>query len=165
MGWRYYIVRPCRWFRDCGRKARDWYHKIKFGWTYSDVWNWDCWFIETVPPMLRYLAKNACGYPGIEPFETPEKWSVWLENIATLIETASESYQDKHNEYYEEYIGGLVASDRWIDEFGLVHSRIEDKDILREKYFAREKELAAEGQKNIEIAMCELGKYFYYIWD
>lgn len=165
MGWRYYIRQPWKWFRDCGRKVRDWYRRCKFGWTYSDAWNWDTWFIETVPPMLRHIADHGMGYPGQEPFNTPEQWHTWLHKIADLIDTASEDWQNEHNEYYEEYINGIMASASWIDEFGLVHTTVKSEDEIDKKYFARANELAEEGQKNMEEAMEQLGRYFHWIWD
>ena len=92
------------------------------------------------------MADYGCAYPGYEPFDTPEKWHDWLHNIADMIETSTEEWQDEHNEYCEEY------TDSWDKELG-------------EKYFARAEELRAQGDRNIRYALENLGKYFYDLWD
>ena len=120
--------------------------RARYGWTYSDVWNWDIWFAYTVPPMLRHMADYGSAYPGYEPFDTPEKWHDWLHNIADMIETSTEDWQDEHNEYYEEY------TNSWDEE-------------LRIKYMQRAEELAKQGDRNIRYAFENLGKYFYNLWD
>lgn len=34
------------------------------GYAWSDVWDLDFWFIDTVEPMLRHLQKNGIGIPN-----------------------------------------------------------------------------------------------------
>lgn len=120
--------------------------RAKYGWCYSDVWNWDMWFAHTVPPMLRHMADHGSAYPGYEPFDTPEKWHDWLHNIADMIETSTEEWQDEHNEYYEEY------TNSW------------DKE-LRIKYMQRADELAKQGNRNIRYAFGQIAEHFYNLWD
>lgn len=120
--------------------------RAKYGWTYSDVWNWDVWFADTVPPMLRHMADHGCAYPGHEPFDTPEKWHDWLHNIADMIETSTEKWQNEHNEYYEKYL----------EKFD---------DNYRDLYMQRAEELAKQGDRNIRYALENLGKFFHNIWD
>lgn len=143
---RYYLTHPWKWFAQIGRNIRATYMRTKYGWTYSDVWDWDYWFMNVVPEMFRYLAEHGCAYPGYEPFETPEKWREWLLETADLIETGKEDWQDEHNKYCEEY------TNTWDKELG-------------KKYFARAEELRIQGERNIRIALGRIAEHFYNIWD
>lgn len=96
--------------------------------------------------MLRHMADYGSAYPGYEPFDTPEKWHDWLHNIADMIETSTEEWQDEHNEYYEKYL----------EKFD---------NNYRDLYMQRAEELAEQGEKNIRFAFENLGKYFYDLWD
>ena len=164
---RYYLTHPWKWFAQIGRNIRATYMRTKYGWTYSDVWDWDYWFMNVVPEMFRYLAEHGCAYPGYEPFETPEKWHDWLNHMANLIESGREEWQEEHNEYYEEYMDNLMK--KWEpavkEEDGFYHSKPRELDELDEKYFARAKELGAEGEKNVVEALRQIGQHFYQIWD
>ncbi len=143
---KYYITHPWKWFSQFGRNIRSTYMRAKYGWTYSDVWNWDTWFAHTVPSMLRHMADHGSAYPGREPFDTPEKWHDWLHNIADMIETGTEEWQDKHNEYYEEYLEKF-------DE--------ESRDL----YWQRANELSEQGNRNIRYALGQIAEHYYDIWD
>ena len=146
---RYLLTHPWKWFKCAWRNIRDAWRRSVYGWTYGDVWNWDNWFLHTAPSMLRYLADHGNAYPGRAPFETPERWHDWLHEMADLLETGREDWQDKHNEYYEEYIDNIATA----------------SDELRNLYWERSKELAKQGEDNVRRAMTMLGEHFYNLWD
>ena len=146
---RYLITHPWQWIRCAYRNIRDAYRRSVYGWTYGDVWDWDGWFINTTPNMLRHMADHGSGYPGTKPFETPEKWRDWLHHIADLIETASEDWQNEHNEFYRDYMDHIFENDK----------------ERSNKYFERAKELRESGEKNIAQAMKEMGEHFSKLWD
>ena len=164
---RYYLTHPWRWFRHLYINIRDSFHRVRYGWCYSDVWDWDNWFMNIVPEMFRYLAEHGSAYPGREPFETPEKWHEWLLHMADTIETGKEDWQDDHNEYYKEYIDHIM--DKWKPaikgEDGLYHQPVPERTELDHNYFERCKELGAQGEKNIQYALSQIAEHFYQIWD
>lgn len=164
---RYLLTHPWQWFKCVRRNIRDAWRRSVYGWTYSDVWDWDSWFLHTVPDMLRYMADHGSGYPGRAPFDTAEKWHDWLHEMADLLETGREDWQDEHNEYHDAYMKEIMSN--WkparIDEDGTVHHITNQPSELHKKYFARSQELAEQGEANVRRVMCALGEHFYDIWD
>ena len=49
------------------------------GYAWSDVWDLDFWFIDTVEPMLRHLQKNGIGIPN---GYSEEGWKEHLDQMA-----------------------------------------------------------------------------------
>ena len=146
---KYLITHPWQWFRCTWRNIRDAWHRSVYGWTYGDVWDWDMWFMRVVPDMLRHMANKGSAYPGHIPFETPEKWHDWLQHMAHLIETADETWQDEHNEFYRDYMDHI-----W-----------EDNQKRFDKYMTRANELREQGDKNVAQAFKEMGEHFHCLWD
>lgn len=153
---RYYLTHPWKWFKQCGLNLRSAWLRCTKGWCPWDVWDWDYWFMTVVPQQFRYLAQHGMAYPGREPFETPEKWHEWLNDMADLIETGKEEWQDEHNEYYEKYIEQLTDK---LGNLAREHTELDDN------YFARVKELSAQGDKNIRFALDQIAEHFYSLWD
>ena len=164
---RYYLTHPWKWFGSLWQNIKDVRMRARYGFTWSDVWNWDHWFLHTVPNMLRHMADHGSAYPGHEPFTTPEKWHDWLHEIADLLETGNEDWQEKHNEYYEEYMKHIM--DNWkpmvVDENGFYHQTPRERTELENKYFARAKELAERGDANVRRAVTAIAEHFFDIWD
>lgn len=149
---RYYLTHPWKWIKQVWRCCRNTYMRARYGYTYSDIWNWDYWFLATAVPMLRYLADHSSAYPGNEEFDTPEKWEKWLHHVADLLESGDEEWQDVHNEYYEEYMKEPINFNAPLSE-------------LFYKYAARAEELSDAGEANIIEAFAQIGKNFYALWD
>jgi len=146
---KYLITHPWQWFRCAWRNIRDAWRRSVYGWTYSDVWDWDTWFARIVPDMLRHMANKGSAYPGREPFETPEKWHDWLQHMAFLIETSDEAWQDEHNEFCRDYMDHIWENDK--ERFN--------------KYMTRANELREQGDKNVAQALKEMGEHFHCLWD
>ena len=157
---RYLLTHPWEWFRCVKRCFRDAWRRSVYGWAYGDVWDWDSWFLHTTPDMLRYMADHGSAYPGNEPFTTPEKWHDWLHEIADLLETGLEEWQDEHNEYYEEYMKHLM--DNWVPFKEGVKRKPSE---LFDKYMARAKELNEQGEKNVRRAISAIAEHFRCLWD
>lgn len=162
---KYLLTHPWKWFYYTWRNICDAWHRSVYGWAYGDVWDWDNWFLHIVPDMLRYMADRGSAYPGHAPFDTPEKWHEWLHEMADLLETGLEEWQDKHNEFYEEY----KNQNRWIPTF-------KDKDgklfraprlhtDIDKKYISRAAQLAKQGEDNVRRAFEGLSQFFYDLWD
>ena len=158
---RYYLRHPLRFLRECGQNIRNAWMRITRGWCYMDTWNIDIWFLEVMPQMLRHLAKNGCGYPGVEPFDTPEKWNDWLNAMADTFESLQESNWNSHNEYEKLYNASVEQSLNPNSNVQLTMSREE----LAKLYYTRMRELAEEGQVLLEDTMTELGKHLHSLWD
>lgn len=154
---RYYLTHPLKWIKQVWRSCRDTYMRARYGYTYSDIWNWDHWFLSVSIPMLRYLADNHCAYPCHEEFNTPEKWEEWLRHMADLLESGDEEWQDVHNEYHEDYMKELIYTP--------AAELFSKPSELFYKYAARAKELSDEGEANIIEAFAQIGKNFYALWD
>ena len=71
------------------------------GYAWTDVWNLDSWFINTVEPMLRHLQKEGMGYPfGYEP----EEWAERLGQMADHLHL-----MDEENVVEEVFGGDYIA--------------------------------------------------------
>jgi len=169
-GKRYYLTHPWKWVKEAAYNIRAAWQRATRGWAYMDTWSMDQWFLHTIPPMLRYLAENGHTYPGVEPFDGdkgPQLWKNWLLITAKLFETGLEDWQNKHNEYYEEYIKHLM--DNWEppkkDENGFLVHKPRKFTELDKKYFARAEELMNQGEKNVREALDRISQYFYSLWD
>ena len=164
---RYYITHPWKWFKDLGYNIRSAIMRARYGFSYGDIWNWDHWFLHTTPNMLRYMAQHGSAYPGHPPFMKPEHWHDWLEEIAHLLETGTEEWQDEHNEYYEEYMEDL--KNKWSPSFkdadGNVHRAPPLRTELDDKYFARATELSKQGELNVRRAVSSIAEHYFDIWD
>ena len=164
---RYYLTHPHKWFKQLWHNLRAAWMRCTKGWCYYDVWDWDVWFMTTVPPMFRHLAEYGQGYPGFAPFETPEKWKDWLLKMADQIENCTDDAQEKNNEYYEEYMNHIM--DKWEPwekmENGTYRLPHTDLTELDEKYFTRAKELNNKAEDDIQDALRQIGENFYRLWD
>ena len=164
-GKRYYLTHPWAWFKDAYINLKSAWMRATRGWCYSDVWDWDVWFMRVVPNMLRHMAEHGSAYPGREPFNTPERWHDWLNEMADLIESGDEQWQDEHNEYYKEYINSIMSKPwKLAADYEKHHIPLVDPEI-KDKYWARSKELSEQGEKNIKFALESIGSHFYNIWD
>lgn len=164
---RYYLTHPWTFFKDLNRNIKDICMRARYGFTWTDIWNWDHWFLHTTPQMLRHMADHGSAYPGKPPFETRDEWYKWLHHIADLLETGNEEWQEEHNEYYKEYMDNLMKGwmITWTDENGNRHSKPHERTELDDKYFARAKELSEQGDANVKEAMTQLGTFFGLVWD
>lgn len=170
---RYYLTHPIQLIKETARNIRDAWRRATCGWTYSDVWNFDYWFLEIIPDMLDYLAEHGCGYPGDDEFDTPEKWSEWIHAQAAAIRSCQEEEQEKRNEYAQEFHAALDQSkltsrpdpdkdNYWIIE---IENEPENMDEIREQYFNRAKEISDESQETLAKAMSELARRMPSLWD
>lgn len=161
---RHYLTHPWKWFKDLWRGIRDSWMRAKYGFCYSDVWDWDNWFLYTTPQMLRHMADKGSAYPGMPPFETSEKWHDWLHEVADLLESGREDWQDAHNEYHDEYMKQLSGI-HWEDDNEYIHCMTREKTEIDKKYWDRAHELSKQGEDNVRRAMSMMGEHFFCLWD
>ena len=165
----YYLTHPWKWFKEIWLNLRAGWHRATKGYCYTDLWNMDDWFLTIFPKMLRELADKHCAYPGVKPFDTSEKWERWLKEMAENLEYCA-SDPDEENEYdkpffemCEERRYSSASSDEMIT-ISYTYDDEESKE-LRDKYFARNKELSDARRKLLEETMAELGLYLRNLWD
>lgn len=152
---RYYLIHPWKWFYHLGINIRDAWLRIIKGYCYRDVWNWDDWFCSIVPKMLRHMADYGSAYPGEKPFDTPEKWHKWLYETAHKIERLGyDNWMEDSNEYSKEYDASF--ENNWRPE------KIEE---IREKYYARGKEIHKTREQILENFGRDFFRYFDRLWD
>ena len=157
----YYLTHPWKWITEFFRNCAHAWHRVKYGWTWEDVWNMDDWLLNVLPPMLRHMAKHGMAYPGCEPFETPEKWHDWLNSLADVLESLQEKNWYSQNEYEEDFHRSCPLNYNknftWATEPNY-------KEISK-LYFARSRELGEERKKLLAETFTELGKNLNFLWD
>lgn len=148
-------------------------HRARYGWTYSDVWNFNSWFLEIIPDMLDYLSEHGCGYPGDEEFPTYESWQKWLKEQAVAIRSCSEEGQEARNEHKAEYDAALEQC-RMVTKPDPDHPNLHtitfenepaNMDEITKKYYARASEIAVESETTLIKAMTELATKMPTLWD
>lgn len=151
---RYYLTHPWTWFKDLYTGLKNARMRVKYGFCWSDIWNYYDWYLRTTPQMLRHLGLHSSGYPGIAPFDEPGKWSSWLLWAADELEACREEVFEKRNEYYEEY---MKQFENWEP-----NRKVSELD---KQYFARERELYDEMNARRKRVMGLVNEYFPMLWD
>lgn len=100
--WRY----PSNWFRN----IRQFFRNIHWGWQRAtkgfcdrDTWWLGDYYKVLIHDSLLRLDETQFGYPGIEPWDTPEKWSLYIQEMAQHFYNAYEGNKDElyPNLYYD----------------------------------------------------------------
>ena len=155
---RYYLIRPWKFFKEVYWNMRNFIHRGRYGFAYCDVWCMDEYLLNLIPLMLRYLGEHSHGYPGVEPYETYEKYQQWLFDLAEKFEQCQDDGEWR-NEYYEPYIQALnkqIEENREATE--------EEKELTR-KYLDCSKKAFEENDKAIIEAYKELAEHHQILWD
>ena len=166
-GTRYKLTHPWVVVADKWRDLKAGWQRATKGYAPRDVWNMCDYFLEVFPAMLRDLAENCHAYPGVAPFDSPEKWENWLREMADKLEWCREDVWEKDNEYEEEYMKQFDDNlwQNWKrDEHGnLVYSHTQSE--IDKLYFAREKELSDKAHQQLQDVLSQVSRYFFYLWD
>lgn len=94
----YYLKHPLKFFWEIYWNIRNFIHRGKYGYSYIDAWNWFYWWPTAGAEALRYIAEHGCGYPGHEPWETPEKWKAYLFDLADRMDACVKSIDNFDSE-------------------------------------------------------------------
>ena len=119
--------------------------RFKRGYSDSDCWNFNTWYLLTAPKLLRRWADKGVSYPALldkEWQENEKKWHDTLIYMAELLEKAD----------YEEYDG-------WLNDMSPEEYRKMD-DF--EDEFQKHHEIAKE---YIDEHFDLIKKYFFDMWD
>ena len=115
--------------------------RFKRGYADVDVWNFESWFLDTIPKMLTQLKKQLHGCPINMEFED---WENYLQEMINHFEVAS-TIDDVDDYYPEDYV--------YLSEA--------EKDLLREKSVEHIKHCKEELHKGLQM----LEERFFDLWD
>lgn len=161
---RYYLTKPWRFFRELYYSFKYAWQRATKGYSFYDSMDMDDFLLHTIPGMLRDIA-NGDSFPGIEPFETYEKWQDYCNSLADVFESLQEeNWSDEHNEWQEEFDKAFEARHPNPNLTTTMDMTKEEADEICKMYFEREKELAEERQKLIEDTFAELGRNLTKMW-
>ena len=155
----YYIKRPWRFFRELRYSFKYAWQRATKGYSFYDSMDMDDFLLHVIPGMLRDIA-NSDSYPGIEPFEEPEKWRDWCNSLADVFESLQEeNWSEGSNEWEEKFHKAFEVRHPHPNLTTTTDMTKEEADEVCKMYFEREKELAEERQKLIENAFNELSQH------
>lgn len=170
---KYYLTHPWKIVKDIYWNVRNFWHRGRFGYTYTDVWNFCDWYPRVAAEALRYLALHNHAYPGVQPWPTMEEWRKYLNYLADRLQRCADSqdilFGEERNEYAEEWekiTTCALKEEKGAD--GLIHAHYEfspEAKELREKYYAREKEIREADQAYIEETYKWIGQDLGRFWD
>lgn len=162
--WRHYLTHPWEFFEDCWLNIKAAYQRITRGFAYHDLYSIDNWFLDIMPEMLKKFRENLHSYPGDSEFPTFESWTEYLKEMETHFRNANEDQKIQLNEWEEDY---LKYPMEWQKNKGEVFFTMVDntpRDIT-EKWLAREKEIDAWREEELQKAWGMFIKVFHALWD
>ena len=155
----YYLAHPWKFFKELWIGAKNAYHRMRYGYAYVDAWNMAESWCEMGANMLLHIAKHGSGYPGSEPFDTPEKWHDHLCDLAAKLRKFAnfEIATQDENGYWPAFEEKILCKNP--------KNLTTDELDLRAKYYAREKEIWRDLQRETEETFTMIGKNLYSYWD
>ena len=170
----YYLTHPWKWMKDLYWNMRNFIHRGRYGYAYVDVWNFCDWYPRVGAAALEYLALHKSGYPGVKPWDTPEAWEEYLHYLSKRLKRCADSqdicFGEERNEYAEEFheaFKNLTYHEKHHDDGSVTTWRDETEEFkaLRDKYFAREREIQKTDQEYIEQTYKWIGEDLGRLWD
>lgn len=164
---RYYLMHPWKFLCDVWTNLCNAWQRATKGYCSTDVINFNDWFLEIAPDMLRELS-DGHSYPGNKEFDTYEKWQDWLYKQADNLLACRKESLEEQNEYKEEYIKTLDKIEYEKLENGFVQVKFDDSSeaiAIHEKYLKRDEELYKERQERLQFTLNELGRNWFHLWD
>ena len=164
---RYYLTKPWRFFRELYYSFKYAWQRATKGYSYYDSMDMDDFLLHVIPGMLRDIA-NGDSFPGIEPFETYEKWQDYCNSLADVFESLQEeNWSEGRNEWQDKFDAAFATLHPPLHPnitTTIEYVPTEEANKICKMYFEREKELAAERQKLIEDTFTELGRNLTKLW-
>jgi len=168
----YYLTHPWKLVKDIYWNIRNFIHRGRYGYAYSDVWNWFGWWTQVGAESLKYLAEYGHGYPGYEPWETSEKWHTYLKDLADKLEwcltTTDIGCHEDTNEYQIYYDDIHERCRKSGKKDGMYCTWLEttsEEDEIIHKYWDREEELSKKDDKKRAEIFAEIGRLLPRFWD
>lgn len=169
----YYLTHPWKLFKDIYWNIRNFWHRGRYGYAYVDVWNMCDWAPRVIAEALRYLRDHSHGYPGVSPWETPEKWHDHLDYLANQFQRCADFQDfvatDERNEYKDDFEAMSERTHReYKDENGFTvwtSERTPADEELAKKYFERAAELAKVDRMYAREVFEFFGENLGRYWD
>lgn len=159
--WRY----PSNWPRNIRlffRRYKWAYQRASRGYADCDLWDMSDWLLQLFTDSLNDFADNHMGYPGDEEFDTDEKWTEYLKEMAQLFYQAQES-----NQYYSTPIA--EEWDKWITEHPIQfdeNGKIVRPDFPKWKEFLKEdRENAKKRETDVFRGLMKMAHVWFSLWD
>ena len=162
--WRHYLTHPWEFFGDCWYNLKAAYQRMTRGFAYRDLFSIDSWFLDIMPEMLKEFRENLHSYPGNSEFPTFESWTAYLEEMETHFRNANENQKVQLNEWEEDYLKYPMEWQKSKDSVYLTLTDNTPKDIT-EKWLAREMEIDAWREEELQKAWTMFIKVFHHLWD
>lgn len=114
--------------------------RFKRGYSYGDVWDMDCWFMDMVKPMLAHLRDYGIGIPGDLYLKGEEnERAAWEAILTEMIECLTLMDEDEAQKYL-----GIADNDWSVESYKRVTDFMEEN---KNRFF--------------EL----FSKHFYSLWD
>ena len=117
------------------------------GYSYSDVWNMDQWFRETVKPMLIHLRDHGCGIPGDLYQEGENERANWEAVLTEMVDCLTLM---EENNVYKHLFG-----ENWFEQ------DLFDRDTILANWELVNSVMDKNKNRFFEL----FSKYFYHLWD
>lgn len=155
----YYFTHPWKWFEEIYWNIRNTIHRGRYGFAYADVWSWYSWWSRVGAEALRYLAEHHHGYPGYEPWDTPEKWDEYLVELADKLDWCADSCEMDCHEKTNEYWNAFLETSSFLKK------RTPEENEIAKKYWERENELTEQDEQKRAEIFAEIGRLLPRFWD
>lgn len=161
---RFYVSHPWKFLQECWWNIKAGWSRCTKGYAYRDAADMDEFLLHLIPAMLRELA-NGPAYPGNDEFPTYESWQMWCNSLANRFENVQEEHWgDGRNEWETQWhsmMPALLPHPNLTTTYTFTTEQVEE---VREKYYAREKELFEEREQIIQQLYLELAKHHSMLW-
>ena len=136
------------------------YQRVVRGWADCDTWSLSDNILEYLNGTIQYLADNHYGFPGHGRFDTDEKWTEYLREMASCFYRAQED-----NEYYD-----CPSFDQWwgwYKENGLSEEGIllHDENPFFDAMMEESKRNYRKRHRDMVRGMQMLRNVFWQLWD
>lgn len=132
------------------------WQRVTKGYCDRDVWELDTHLLNLLHFTIRDLALHHYGYPGIEPFDTDEKWKDYLMDLSLKFYQVNEAHDVYPHPMY----------DKWCED---IHKHPEDLLNYQSPYshemFVEMQELNEKRMAVFKDAWQQLGEHFFKMWD
>lgn len=142
------------------RKLKWAHQRITRGWADRDTWDLDSSILEYLNGTIQYLADHHYGFPGHGRFDSDEKWTEYLREMASCFYRAEEE-----NQYYD-----CPSYDQWWSWYK--ENDLSEEDILLHDENPFSDDMMEESKRNyhkrhndLVRGMQMLQKAFWQLWD
>lgn len=162
----YYLKKPWIFIKEIWQNLHAAYKRATRGYAWRDTAEMSEYMLHLIPAMLRDVAA-AEAYPGVEPFETYEKWQNWCISLAEMFESVQEENWDyDKNEWEKDFqIACEILYNPPHPNYTCTYTMTKEQaEEIVKLYWAREKELYEERKNIIKCAYAQLAEYYDNLW-